>query len=68
MEVLGEATVQVSYQNQEKKLPLIIIADEGPRLFGRNWLKHGIGNQSVPFEQLNNLLRGECSNFCLSIL
>ena len=32
MEVLGEATVQVSYQNQEKELPLTIIADEGHTL------------------------------------
>ena len=40
MEVLGKASVQVSYQNREKKFLLIIVAEEGPKLFGRNWLKH----------------------------
>ena len=36
--VLGEAKVQVSYGNQEAHLPIIVTANDGPVLMGRNWL------------------------------
>ena len=36
--VVGEAKVQVSYGNQEAHLPIIVTANDGPVLMGRNWL------------------------------
>ena len=39
MPVVGELTVEVSYGQQCKKLPLIVVEGEGPSLLGRNWLK-----------------------------
>ncbi|XP_069122221.1 uncharacterized protein [Argopecten irradians] len=36
--VLGEASVQVSYEGQNKLLPLLVVEGDGPALFGRNWL------------------------------
>ena len=36
--VLEEAKVQVSYGNQEAHLPIIVTANDGPALMGRNWL------------------------------
>ena len=41
MEILGEATVEVSYADQEPKmLSLAVVAGSGPSLLGRNWLQH----------------------------
>ncbi|XP_028418795.1 uncharacterized protein K02A2.6-like [Dendronephthya gigantea] len=36
--VLGEAEVQVGYESQRMKLPLLVVKGEGPPLLGRNWL------------------------------
>ena len=36
--VVGEAKVQVSFGNQEAHLPIIVTANDGPVLMGRNWL------------------------------
>ena len=39
MEVLSEATVSVTYQQQRaQELPLVIVRGTGPTLLGRNWL------------------------------
>ena len=37
--VLGQAQVKVAYKNQEIEAPLIVVAGDGPTLFGRNWLQ-----------------------------
>ena len=37
--VLGQAFVQVEYERQKFRLPLIVVDGQGPPLFGRNWLK-----------------------------
>ena len=36
--VLGEAMIEVQYQEQVKSLPLVVVQGSGPALFGRNWL------------------------------
>ena len=38
LKVLGQAQVKVTYKTQEVEAPLIVVAGEGPTLFGRNWL------------------------------
>ena len=41
MQVHGELTVEVQYLQQPKKsLTLLVVAGDGPSLFGRNWLSH----------------------------
>ena len=37
--VLGELQVTVHYNEQTVSLPLIVLKDSGPNLFGRNWLE-----------------------------
>ena len=37
--MLGQAQVKVAYKNQEIEAPLIVVAGDGPTLFGRNWLQ-----------------------------
>lgn len=39
MLVVGELTVEVSYGQQCKTLPLIVVEGEDPSLLGCNWLK-----------------------------
>ena len=39
LKVLGQAQVKVTYKAQEVTAPLIVVAGEGPILFGRNWLQ-----------------------------
>ena len=38
LEVLGELEVTVQYQEQQARVPLLVVQGEGPGLFGRNWL------------------------------
>ena len=38
VETLGEITVQVTYGDQSKELPLVVVEGQGPSLLGRNWL------------------------------
>ena len=40
MEVVGEATVEISCNKQCHSLPLIVVAEQGPTLLGRNWLQY----------------------------
>ena len=40
MEAVGEDTMEVSCNKQCHTLPLIVVAERGPALFGRNWLRH----------------------------
>ena len=41
MQVHGELTVEVQYLQQPKKsLTLLVVAGDGPSLFGHNWLSH----------------------------
>ena len=37
--MLGQAQVKVTYKTQEIEAPLIVVAGDGPTLFGRNWLQ-----------------------------
>ena len=39
LEVKGQALVEVQYEEQKASLPLLVIAENGPCLFGRDWLK-----------------------------
>ena len=39
MEVIGESMVKVAHNQQSELLPIVIVADEGPPLIGRNWLR-----------------------------
>ena len=36
--VLGQLQVDVSYDNQCVKLPLLVVSGKGPNLFGRDWM------------------------------
>jgi len=38
LHVLGQLQVRVDYSDQEKCLPLLVVAGNGPSLWGRNWL------------------------------
>ena len=38
--MVGEARVEVVYEKQKEKLPLIVVEGNGPTLFGRDWLTH----------------------------
>lgn len=40
MEVVGQLHMRVKYGSQEKKLVLVVVAGNGPTLFGQNWLKY----------------------------
>ena len=40
MQVTGQLRVVVQYGKQQEKLVLIVVAGNGPSLFGRNWLKY----------------------------
>ena len=37
--VVGNLDVQVEYGSQKVTLPLVVVKDNGPMLFGRNWLR-----------------------------
>lgn len=39
LEIVGERLVKVQYGEQVAKVPLIVVAGQGPSLFGRSWLK-----------------------------
>ena len=36
--VMGQMKVEVTYGAQRVKLPLILVSDDGPSLFGRDWM------------------------------
>ena len=38
LNVLETREVNIDYQGQHYKLPVIVVADNGPNLLGRNWL------------------------------
>ena len=40
IEVRGTLNIRVIYNNQKQKLVLVVVAGNGPRLLGRNWLKY----------------------------
>ena len=44
LEIIGQALVEVTYQDQTTKLSLQILKGNGPNLFGRNWLKLNWGS------------------------
>ena len=39
LDVIGQAQVEITYENQTAKVPLQIVKGQGPSLFGRNWLR-----------------------------
>ena len=45
--VLGKFDVNVTYEDQEKVLTLVVIKGSGPSLIGRNWMTHIRFNWSV---------------------
>ena len=40
MEVVGQLNARVKYGSQQAKLVLVVVAGNGPSLFGRNWLRY----------------------------
>ena len=40
LEVLGARKVEVRYGQQQATLPLVVVAEKGPCLLGRDWLQH----------------------------
>ena len=38
LKVLGSITIDVVYEGQNEKLPLLVVAGEGPSLLGKNWM------------------------------
>ena len=63
MQVTGQLNVHVQYGNQTEPLVLVVVAGDGPSLFGRNWLKyiqldwHRIGTITKQSEGLQALLQ-----------
>ena len=39
IKVLGSIDVNVTYQTQKRRLPLLVVAGDGPSLLGRDWLQ-----------------------------
>ena len=39
LDVQGSATVDVTYGSQSQKLPLLVVAGNGPSLLGRDWIQ-----------------------------
>ena len=39
LKVLGELDVNITYKEQQARLPLVVIAGNRPTLLGRNWLR-----------------------------
>ena len=40
MQIMGQFNVHVQYRSQSAPLVLVVVAGDGPSLFGRNWLKY----------------------------
>ena len=40
MQIVGQLNVRVQYGEQTAPLVLVVVAGNGPSLFGRNWLKY----------------------------
>ena len=38
--VIGQMSVEVKHFQQQKSLPLVLVAQDGPAFLGRNWLEH----------------------------
>ena len=38
--VIGQMSVEVKHFQQQKSLPLVVVAQDGPAFLGRNWLEH----------------------------
>ncbi len=63
LQVTGQLHVHVQYGNQTQPLVLVVVAGNGPSLFGRNWLKYlqmdwsRIGTITKPSEGLEVLLK-----------
>ena len=62
MNIVGEFSVLVEYENKEYTLPLLVVKGSGPALLGRNWLGqiklnwHKIFHTSVAINPLDNLV------------
>ena len=39
IKVLGSINVNVTYQNQKRQLPLLVVSGDGPSLLGQGWLQ-----------------------------
>ena len=70
MQVIGTLNVRVQYESQIKKLVLVVIAGNGPSLFGRNWLNHINLNwrkmfavHMVQLKPLYTLMKNHCRLF-----
>lgn len=56
IQVLGEISVVATYQNQSKRLPLLVVPTDGPSLFGRDWLKE----LQLDWKQLHHVQLQRC--------
>lgn len=68
LEVAGQATVEVTYEQQKASLPLVVIAGmQKPALFGRNWLAvikiNWAGLHKLQGDKLQNILAKHATLF-----
>ena len=70
MPVIGNLHVKVQYGTQAAKLVLVVVAGDGPSLFGRNWLNHIQPDltpltavRTVTLKSLNGLMQQHASLF-----
>ena len=70
MPVIGNLHVRVQYGTQAAKLVLVVVAGDGPSLFGRNWLNHIQPDltpltavRTVTLKSLNGLMQQHASLF-----
>ena len=60
IEVLGAANVDVSFQEQHKKLQLLVVGGKSPSLLGRDWLSH----IRLNWEELHHIVQPKLTSSC----
>jgi len=55
LKVLGSIEVEVTYKEQRRSMPLLVVVGEGPSLLGRGWL----AKLKLDWQELYQILRGQ---------